>query len=30
MSSKVAKLVTAYRQHLTVPWQIGLVVRSNK
>ena len=24
MSSKVAKLVTAYRQHLTVPWQTGL------
>src|SRR3989442_1031972 len=24
MSSKVAKLVTAYRQHLTVPWQAGL------
>lgn len=24
MSSKVAKLVPAYRQHLTVPWQSGL------
>ena len=24
MSSKVAKLVTAYRQHLEVPWQLGL------
>jgi hypothetical protein len=24
MSSKVAKLVSAYRQHLTVPWQAGL------
>jgi hypothetical protein len=24
MSSKVAKLLTAYRQHLTVPWQGGL------
>lgn len=24
MSSKVAKLATAYRQHLTVPWQAGL------
>jgi hypothetical protein len=24
MSSKVAKLVTAYRQHLSVPWQLGL------
>lgn len=24
MSSKVAKLVTAYRQHLSVPWQQGL------
>jgi hypothetical protein len=24
MSSKVAKLVSAYRQHLTVPWQTGL------
>lgn len=24
MSSKVAKLVSAYRQHLTVPWQSGL------
>jgi hypothetical protein len=24
MSSKVAKLVPAYRQHLTVPWQAGL------
>jgi hypothetical protein len=24
MSSKVTKLVTAYRQHLTVPWQAGL------
>lgn len=24
MSSKVAKLVSAYRQHLTVPWQVGL------
>lgn len=24
MSSKVAKLVVAYRQHLTVPWQVGL------
>ena len=24
MSSKVAKLVFAYRQHLTVPWQAGL------
>lgn len=24
MSSKVAKLVSAYRQHLTVPWQPGL------
>lgn len=24
MSSKVAKLASAYRQHLTVPWQAGL------
>lgn len=24
MSSKVAKLVSTYRQHLTVPWQAGL------
>lgn len=24
MSSKVAKLALAYRQHLTVPWQVGL------
>ena len=24
MSSKVSKLATAYRQHLTVPWQAGL------
>lgn len=24
MSSKVAKLAAAYRQHLTVPWQAGL------
>jgi hypothetical protein len=24
MSSKVAKLLSAYRQHLTVPWQPGL------
>ncbi len=24
MSSKVAKLVSAYRQHMTVPWQTGL------
>lgn len=24
MSSKVAKLVSAYRQHLSVPWQAGL------
>ncbi|MBI1624746.1 BREX protein BrxB domain-containing protein [Comamonas suwonensis] len=24
MSSKVAKLVSVYRQHLTVPWQAGL------
>ena len=24
MSSKVAKLVSAYREHLTVPWQAGL------
>lgn len=24
MSSKVSKLLTAYRQHLTVPWQDGL------
>ncbi len=24
MSSRVAKLVSAYRQHLTVPWQSGL------
>lgn len=24
MSSKVQKLVSAYRQHLTVPWQAGL------
>jgi hypothetical protein len=24
MSSRVAKLVSAYRQHLTVPWQAGL------
>ena len=24
MSSKVAKVVSAYRQHLTVPWQEGL------
>ncbi|OHX35193.1 DUF1788 domain-containing protein [Methylomonas sp. LWB] len=24
MSSKVTKLVSAYRQHLTVPWQAGL------
>ena len=24
MSSKVTKLVSAYRQHLTVPWQSGL------
>ena len=24
MSSKVAKLVSVYRQHLTVPWQSGL------
>lgn len=24
MSSKVAKLVSAYRQHLTAPWQAGL------
>ena len=24
MSSKVAKLVSAYRQHMTVPWQAGL------
>lgn len=24
MSSKVSKLVSAYRQHLTVPWQAGL------
>lgn len=24
MSSKVAKLVSAYRQHLTMPWQPGL------
>ena len=24
MSSKVAKLISAYRQHLTVPWQPGL------
>ncbi|RAA12355.1 BREX protein BrxB domain-containing protein [Ralstonia pseudosolanacearum] len=24
MSSKVAKLVLSYRQHLTVPWQAGL------
>lgn len=24
MSSKVAKLIFAYRQHLTVPWQSGL------
>ena len=24
MSSKVSKLVSAYRQHLTVPWQSGL------
>lgn len=24
MSSKVAKLVSAYREHLTVPWQTGL------
>ena len=24
MSSKVAKLVSTYRQHLTVPWQNGL------
>jgi hypothetical protein len=24
MSSKVAKLASAYRQHLTVPWQVGL------
>ena len=24
MSSKVGKLVAAYRQHLTVPWQTGL------
>ena len=24
MSSKVNKLVAAYRQHLTVPWQSGL------
>jgi hypothetical protein len=24
MSSKVAKLISTYRQHLTVPWQMGL------
>ena len=24
MSSKVSKLVSTYRQHLTVPWQAGL------
>lgn len=24
MSSKVSKLASAYRQHLTVPWQVGL------
>jgi len=24
MSSKVSKLLSAYRQHLTVPWQGGL------
>jgi len=24
VSSKVAKVITAYRQHLTVPWQVGL------
>jgi hypothetical protein len=24
MSSKLAKLLAAYRQHLTVPWQVGL------
>ena len=24
MSSRVAKLVSAYRQHLTVPWQADL------
>jgi hypothetical protein len=24
MSSKVTKLVSVYRQHLTVPWQTGL------
>lgn len=24
MSSKVSKLVATYRQHLTVPWQLGL------
>ena len=24
MSSKVSKLVAVYRQHLTVPWQVGL------
>ena len=24
MSSKVAKLASAYRQHLTVPWHAGL------
>lgn len=26
MSSNVSKLVSAYRQHLTVPWQVGLAV----
>lgn len=24
MSSKLARLVSAYREHLTVPWQVGL------
>jgi len=24
MSSKVTKLVAAYRQHISIPWQLGL------